>query len=81
MKRQNVTLSLPEDILRKARHMAVDRNMSLSAFLSVIIQELVAGKDNYIQARDESLRLMEEGFDMGTYGKALNNREELHHRG
>jgi hypothetical protein len=80
MKRQNVTLSLPEDVLRKARHMAVDRNMSLSAFLSVIIQELVAGQGGYEQARDNSLRLMEEGFDMGTMGEALNNRGELHER-
>jgi hypothetical protein len=81
MKRQNVTLSLPEDVLRKARHMAVERNMSLSAFLSVIIQELVAGQGGCEQVRENSLRLMEEGFDMGTMGEALNNREELHDRG
>ena len=80
MRRQNVTLSLPEDVLRKAKHLAVDRNMSLSALLGTYILDIVAREEQYSKAKEFSIRLMEEGFDMGSAGESTWNREELHER-
>ena len=33
VKKQNITLSIPKDVLREAKHFAVDRGISLSGFL------------------------------------------------
>ncbi|MDD4562286.1 MAG: DUF6364 family protein [Syntrophomonadaceae bacterium] len=80
MGRQNVTLSLSEDVIKKAKHLAVDRDMSLSALLSTYILDMVAKEEQYAEAKEDSIRLMEEGFDMGSAGENTWKREELHER-
>ena len=34
----NVTLSLPDDLLREARHLAVDQGVSLSRFVAMSLE-------------------------------------------
>jgi len=72
---KNVTLRLNEALLRKARLLAVDRNRSLSAWMTELLEEAVAREDRFAHARQRALKRLERGFALG--GKPL-SREALH---
>ncbi len=78
--RQNVTVSLPAELVREARHLAVDEGLSLSSYLATLLQERIESVRAYRQARDRQLRLLERGLALGTHGKAPWSRDELHER-
>lgn len=78
METQNVTLAIPKDILRKAKMIAVQRNISLSGLLTQELVDLVAHQESYEQARQRNLALLRLGFDLGTQGNIHWKREELH---
>ncbi|MEW6001958.1 MAG: CopG family transcriptional regulator [Nitrospirota bacterium] len=80
MERQNVTLSLPKALLRKAKTLAVKKDKSLSDLLRETLEEKVKEETGYQRARNRQIALMEKGFDMGTKGKISISREELHER-
>ena len=80
MERQNVTLSLPKALLKKAKTLAVRKDSSLSELLRGALEEKVKEESGYQRARDRQVSLMEHGFDMGTKGKISVTREELHAR-
>jgi hypothetical protein len=77
---QNVTLSIPKDILRKAKILAVNKNTSLSGLLTQTLTDLVEHQEAYDQARQRNLTLLKSGFDLGTRGQIAWKREELHER-
>jgi len=78
--KQNVTLAIPKALLRKAKVVAAERQTSLSALLTQLLIDLVRQEDEYEQARQRSLALLERGFELGTYGKITWSRDELHER-
>ncbi|MEA3222184.1 MAG: DUF6364 family protein [Thermodesulfobacteriota bacterium] len=80
MDRQNVTLSLPKSLLKKAKAIAADSNKSLSKLLRESLDEKVREATGYSKARNRQLRLLEKGFDLGTKGSIATTREELHAR-
>lgn len=77
---QNVTLSIPKDILHKAKILAVNKNTSLSGLLTQALTDLVAHQEAYEQARQRNLTLLKNGFNLGTQGHITLKREELHER-
>ena len=80
MERQNITLSIPRETLKKAKHLAVAREQSLSGLLTEFIEELVRHDENYKEAQQRQMIVMEKGIDFGLQGKVTWNREELHER-
>lgn len=80
MEKQNITLALPKDLLRRVKHMAVERDTSVSGLLTQFLTELVEQEDGYESARRRHMALMERGFDMGTGGRVTWTRDELHER-
>lgn len=78
--KQNVTLAIPKSLLRKAKVVAAERQTSLSALLTQLLATLVEQEDQYEQARQRSLALLEQGFELGTQGKIPWSRDELHER-
>lgn len=80
MEKQNVTLSLPKDILRKAKILAIEQETSLSGLLTRVLTETVEQHDRYESARTAQLALLEDGFDLGTGGQIAWEREALHER-
>ena len=80
MERQNVTLSIPRALLKKAKSLAVKKDRSLSDLLRGALEEKVREESGYQRARDRQVALMETGFDLGTKGKISISREELHAR-
>ena len=80
MENQNVTLSIPKDILRRAKIIAIERETSLSGLLTQTLEELVAQTDLYNQARERQLALLAQGFNLAGQGQSAWSREELHER-
>ena len=80
LEKQNITLSLPKDILVKIKHLAIDRNTSVSGLLAETLAELVRQNDSYHEAQARQTALMKNGFDMGFKGQLTWNRDELHER-
>jgi metal-responsive CopG/Arc/MetJ family transcriptional regulator len=80
MERQNVTLSLPKDLLKKAKTLAVMKDKSLSDLLRETLEEKVKQETGYQKAKERQVALMKKGFNLGTKGKIAISREELHER-
>lgn len=92
----NVTLSLPDPLIREARHRAVDRGISLSRYLSDLLAEHLSKSSAYEEARQRHLAAVASGeydgamkrmmadidnaIDRGTNGKITWTRDELHER-
>jgi predicted transcriptional regulator len=80
MERQNVTLALPKDLLRRAKIMAVEENSSLSRLLTTALADMVDRRERYRDARHTHLTILAEGYDMGLNGKISWSRDDLHER-
>ncbi len=80
MERQNITLSIPKETLKKAKHLAVAKDQSLSGLLTSYIEDLVREEEQYIQGQRQQLKLMEEGIDFGLKGNVNWSREDIHER-
>lgn len=75
---RNITLPMDEETPRKARVLAVRRNMSVSALLREEILRPVSRDDAYELARGAARGKLERGSRLG--GGTLPWREERHHR-
>ncbi len=80
MERQNVTLSMPKPLLRKAKVLAASREKSLSELLRESLEEKIRNASGYNQAKKRQLKLLNKGIDMGTKGNLSVSRDELHVR-
>lgn len=75
---RTLTLRIDEELLRKARHLAVDENQSVSAWVAQLIQRTLGEADEYEANRRQAMQRLETGFHLG--GQPL-SREEQHGRG
>ena len=80
MDRQNITLSLPKEILLKAKLLAVQRQTSVSGLLTQALENLVRQQGGLAHARLRHLQWLEQGADLGTDGQIPARRDELHNR-
>lgn len=80
MDKQNVTLSLPRSLLKKAKTLAVMKDKSLSELLRETLEEKVNKETGYQKAKSRQIAFMEKGIDLGTQGKITIPREDLHER-
>jgi Family of unknown function (DUF6364) len=76
--KQNVTLSLERQTLRKAKILAAKRGTSISGLLARQIEVLVGDEEAYEHAERQALALLDQGFHMGGVIRA--SRDELHER-
>jgi hypothetical protein len=76
----NVTLSLPEETMRLARHIAVERGTSLSSLVADYIHEIVDRDERYSSARIRAIERMEKGTPMGVSRRPRWSRADLHER-
>ena len=49
---QNVTMSLPNELLKWANHVAVERGTSLSGLLAQVLEDLTRREDRYLKAKE-----------------------------
>ncbi len=80
IEKQNVTLSLPKEVLRKAKLLAVHRDTSLSALLTDALIAMVAEEERYEEAKRSHLETLTQDLDLGTNGQIHWSRESLHDR-
>ncbi len=76
--RQNVTISLSRQLLRKAKILAARRDTSISGLLAQQIEILVGTEEAYERAERQALELLSKGFHTG--GAIRATREEFHER-
>jgi predicted transcriptional regulator len=67
---QNITLSLPKNILRKLKILAVQRNSSISRLLTEAIERMLAEETSYEEARNRQIALMKKGVNLGFHKPA-----------
>jgi len=81
MRKRNVTLSMPTDLIRRAKALAAARDKSLSELLRESLEEKITEATGYRQAMDRQLRLLATGFDLGLRGEGAWSRDSVHERG
>ena len=74
---KNITLRVDEQILHKARFMAVQQHKSLSQWVVDLVSSEVMVSENYQRARTRALTSLEKGFHLG--GKPL-SREAIYEK-
>ncbi len=79
-KTKNVTLSLPRTVISRAKHLAIDKGTSLSGLVAQILSEEISRNRQYAEAKRQAISLLKMPFNLGTNGKKLPTREELHAR-
>lgn len=80
MEKQNITLSLPKDLLQKAKIIAIKKNTSLSGLLCEYLVGITNDDEAYQIAQTKHRRLLKKGYDFGLRGDIPWKREELHER-
>jgi predicted transcriptional regulator len=80
VKTRNVTLALPDDLLRRLKVVAAQQDTSLSAMLAQTLRRIVDEQDGYDEARRQALRDLRKGYDLGTRGRIAWTRDDLHER-
>jgi hypothetical protein len=76
--KQNVTISLSREILRKAKILAARRETSISGLLASQLEALVGEDEAYERARRQAEDLLDQGFHLGGVVRAT--RDQLHER-
>jgi hypothetical protein len=74
---RNITLSMPEELVRQAKVAAAQRDMSVSALVARLLEQLVGEARDDEQVWAEERRLMDEGIGMQV-GDVTWTRDELH---
>jgi hypothetical protein len=76
--KQNITISLDKELLKKAKILAAQKDMSVTKLLSKQLARVVSEDDEYESSKRRALARLRKGFHLG--GQILAKREELHER-
>ena len=76
--KQNVTISLSRQTVRKAKVLAARRATSISGLLAEQIEILVGEEEAYERAQRQATTLLAQGFHLG--GVIGSTRDDLHER-
>ena len=76
--KQNVTISLSRQVLKKAKVLAARRETSISRLLAEEIEFLVGNEETYERAERQALALLDKGLHLG--GSIRFKRDQFHER-
>jgi hypothetical protein len=76
--KQNLTVSLPLQTIRKAKILAARRGSSISGLLAEQIEILVGEDEAYERAQRQAAAFLDKGFHLG--GVIRSSRDEWHER-
>jgi post-segregation antitoxin (ccd killing protein) len=79
MSTRNITLTLPSELVRRAKVIAAGRDTSVSALVADYLQTLARQEDDYERLWREERALMAEGLAMRV-GKVTWSRDDSHER-
>ncbi len=80
MEKQNITLSLPREILKKGKMLAAKKGISLNELVRELLQTTAENEEGYRISADRQIKRMKGGIPLGTKGKIFWQRDELHQR-
>jgi hypothetical protein len=76
--KQNITISLDRELIKRAKIIAAQRNTSISGLLGQELQRIIESAERYQHAKAQALADLRSGFHLG--GRITTSREELHER-
>ena len=76
--KQNITLSLDKEIIRKGKLLAAKRETSISRLLAESLGNAVGREDAYEAAKRNALHILKRGYRLG--GRIDWKREDLYDR-
>jgi predicted transcriptional regulator len=77
--KQNITIALDKETVRKAKVLAAERGSSVSRVLSEELERLVGEQDRYQAARTDAIAELRRGYRLGG-GGPLPRRDEIYER-
>ena len=76
--KQNITLSVDKDLIKKGKVIAAKKDTSVSKMLSEQLKQLVHDNEQYETAKRSALQTLKKGYHLG--GKMTWKREDLYGR-
>ena len=76
--KQNITLSINKELIRKAKELDAQKQTSISGMLSRELQKIIDDAEEYNLFKRKALINIKKGFHLG--GEITASREELHER-
>ena len=76
--KQNVTLSVEKDLIKKGKVVAARKDSSISKMLADLLKNMVENDDHYEAAKRSAFQLLKKGLHLG--GKVTWKREDLYER-
>lgn len=76
--KQNITLSIEKEIIKKGKIIAARKEMSVSSMMGDLLKEIVDKDERYEAAKRNALNILKTGFHFG--GRITWRREDLHER-
>jgi hypothetical protein len=77
---QNITLSVPRELLKRLKRVAAHRETSVSALMSEALARVADEDRRYAAARKRALAALQDARPLGTKGRRTWTRDELHER-
>jgi Family of unknown function (DUF6364) len=79
MATKNITLSMPEELVRRAKILAAQRDTSVSGLVARLLEQLVGDIRDYDDVAAQERRVMQEGIGLRV-GEITWSRDEVHER-
>lgn len=76
---RNITLSMPDELVRRAKVLAAQRDTSVSGLVARLLEQLVGDVRDYDDVAAQEHRLMQEGIGLRV-GKVTWSRDDVHER-
>ncbi len=80
MSTRNITLSLSDELIRRAKVLAAQRDTSVSGLVAELLESLVGDEDDYATAWSRAEARMREGIPGLRASSITWTRDELHER-
>jgi hypothetical protein len=78
--KQNITLSVPRELLKRVKRLAADRETSVSSLMTEALARLADEDRRFAAARRRALAALRSARSLGTGGRRTWTRDELHER-
>jgi hypothetical protein len=76
---KNITLSMPEELVRRAKVLAAQRDMSVSSLVARLLEQLVGDVRDYDEVWELERQMMSDGIGLRV-GPITWSRDQLHDR-
>jgi hypothetical protein len=76
--KQNITLSLEKDLIKRGKVIASKKETSLSRLLSDFLEKIIIEEDCFELSKRKALNILNKGYHLGE--KITSSRKELHER-